>query len=26
MMMDIAFVVSAAIIGLFGYLTFREQR
>jgi len=25
-MMDIAFVVSSVIIGLFGYLTFREQR
>ena len=25
-MMDIAFVVSSVIIGLFAYLTFREQR
>jgi len=25
-MMDIAFVLSSAIIGLFGYLTFQEQR
>ena len=25
-MMDIAFVVSSIIIGLFGFLTFREQR
>ena len=25
-MMDVAFVVASAIIGLFGYLTFREQR
>jgi len=26
MMMDIAFVVSATVIGLFSYLTFQEQR
>ena len=26
MMMDIAFVVSAVIIGLFSFLTFQEQR
>jgi len=26
MMMDIAFVVSSAIIGLFSFLTFQEQR
>ena len=26
MMMDIAFVTSAAIIGLFSFLTFQEQR
>jgi hypothetical protein len=26
MMMDIAFVASSAIIGLFSYLTFQEQR
>ena len=25
-MMDIAFVVSSAIVGLFSYLTFQEQR
>jgi|GEM_PF-585910 len=25
-MMDIAFVLSSAMVGLFGYLTFREQR
>jgi len=25
-MMDIAFVVSSGIIGLFSYLTFQEQR
>jgi len=25
-MMDIAFVISAVIIGLFSYLTFQEQR
>ena len=25
-MMDIAFVVSAAIIGVFSFLTFQEQR
>ena len=25
-MMDIAFVVSSAIIGVFSYLTFQEQR
>ena len=26
LMMDIAFVVSSAIIGVFSYLTFQEQR
>ena len=25
-MMDIAFVVSSAIVGVFGFLTFQEQR
>ena len=26
MLMDIAFIVSSAIVGLFSYLTFQEQR